>query len=162
MEDLEALPVSDQLPGSPTRSRRRPASGAGALVATAVVAAAAGGLLTAALVSRGASAPVPAGSGFVWSCQHATTAVVRFDGLDTGRMFEVHVDLRGDIALLPVTGEAVEVTTGQADGHQAFRPSRGELALLVPLLARPPHRARLVDASDGSAVLDIRLPRLSC
>ena len=157
MEELEALPVAAE-PGTDGRRRRSAVPAAAGVVAAA---AAAGVVLTVLVLDRSASAP-PGGSGFVWSCQHTTTAVVRFDGLDPDAVVEVHVDLRGDIALLPLTGDQVEVTAGRPVGHQRFRPAAGELALLVPLLARPPHRARLLDTADGSVLMDVRLPVLSC
>ena len=159
MEDLEALPVGERRPAAARTSRLRAAMTAGAVAAAA---AAAGALVAVAAVDRGDPPRAVGGSGFVWSCQHSTTAVVRFDGLRSDDVVEVHVDLRGDIALLPLTGDQVNVTAGRRDGHQWFRPEDGELALLVPLLARPPHQARLVDADDGSTVLEVGLPVLSC
>ena len=156
MEDLEALPVGRPPPGA--RRRRRPRE--------RLLVAASGAVLVAGLVAalaRGDPRPPPSGSGFVWACDlGSTTAVVRFDGLPAGEVVEVHVNLRGDVAMLPVTGEEARLTTGRRRGHQQFLPVDGELAVLVPLLAQPPHRARLVRPDTGAVILDFPLPVLAC
>ncbi|HLF40287.1 MAG TPA: hypothetical protein VI854_02315, partial [Acidimicrobiia bacterium] len=119
--------------------------------------------LAAVSLSRDDGDAPPVGSGFVFACDlAATTAVIRFERLPEAPV-EVHVDLRGDVAMLPLTGDRARVTSGRSRGHQLFVPSEaGELALLVPLLSRPPHRARLVHPDDGRVILDLALPTLAC
>lgn len=121
------------------------------------------GALAVVILSRDDDTARPGGSGFVFACDlAATTAVIRFDRLPD-EVVEVHVDLRGDIAMIPLTGDQAMVTTGRSRGHQYFVPSEsGELALMVPLLSRPPHRARLVEPDDGEVILDLALPTLRC